>query len=313
MMAEIPTIAIDIVEIHNNTSVLPDEFLAHRLGLLALHSEEIDKRLIYSRDCDCDEFCEKCSVVLTLNASCSAQAAETMNVYASMMTVASTDSYGAAPSGHVFGSPVIADEAGKGVLLCKLARGQELRLRCIAKKGVAKEHAKFAPVSAVGFEYDPHNKLRHTEYWFEEDAKKEWPRSKNADWEEAPLEGAPFNYTAEPDKFYFDLEAVGQIPPNEVMAQSITYLQQKLAVVLRELEKDGQEAQFEAINGGDPYGGMNAVADPYGGGDMTAQGGWADSAPPASWNDTSAQPSWDTGTTNDFAAQDASAGAATWD
>ncbi|ORY80792.1 DNA-directed RNA polymerase [Protomyces lactucae-debilis] len=245
MMAEIPTIAIDIVEIHNNTSVLPDEFLAHRLGLLALHSEEIDKRLIYSRDCDCDEFCEKCSVVLTLNASCSANASETMNVYASMMTVASAGSFGTT---NEFGSPVIADEAGKGVLLCKLARGQELRMRCIAKKGVAKEHAKFSPVSAVGFEYDPHNKLRHTEYWFEEDAKKEWPRSKNADWEEAPLEGAPFDYTAEPDRFYFDLEAVGQIPPNEVMAQSITYLQQKLAVVLRELEKDQQVEQYDGMN-----------------------------------------------------------------
>ena len=26
-------------------------------------------------------------------------------------------------------------------------------------------------MSAVGYEYDPHNKLRHTTYWFEKDGK----------------------------------------------------------------------------------------------------------------------------------------------
>jgi DNA-directed RNA polymerase II subunit RPB3 len=28
--------------------------------------------------------------------------------------------------------------------------------------------------TAVGFEYDPHNNLRHTDLWYEQDAKKEW-------------------------------------------------------------------------------------------------------------------------------------------
>lgn len=207
-MAEIPTIAIDIVEVKNNTSVLADEFLAHRMGLLALHSEGIDSRLVYTRDCDCEQYCTKCAVVLRLHAKCT-EDDKTMSVYSSQLVSDRTS--------DDFGSPVISDPEGKGVLLCKLRKGQELSLVCIAKKGVAKEHAKFAPVSAVGFEYDPHNKLRHTELWFEEDAKKEWPPSKNASWEEEPQEGDRFDYDAEPDRFYFDLEAVGQIPPNEVM------------------------------------------------------------------------------------------------
>jgi hypothetical protein len=44
------------------------------------------------------------------------------------------------------------------------------------------EHAKWSPVSAVGFEYDPHNRLKHTDLWYEVGTKpeQEWPISKNA-------------------------------------------------------------------------------------------------------------------------------------
>ena len=48
-------------------------------------------------------------------------------------------------------------------------------------QGRALEHAKWSPVSAVGFEYDPYNKLRHTDLWFEvgTKAEDEWPVSEN--------------------------------------------------------------------------------------------------------------------------------------
>jgi len=90
--------------------------------------------------------------------------------------------------------------------LAKLAKGQEIHLRCIATKvrSLARSppsfasqtreltvcmlvslhragHSKWSPCAAVGFEYDPYNKLKHTDLWFEvgTDPRDEWPVSEN--------------------------------------------------------------------------------------------------------------------------------------
>jgi len=47
------------------------------------------------------------------------------------------------------------DESGKHIVLNKLKKNQELRLKAIAKKGIGKEHSKWSPVSTVSMQYIP--------------------------------------------------------------------------------------------------------------------------------------------------------------
>jgi DNA-directed RNA polymerase II subunit RPB3 len=258
--------AIDLVEIDSNTSVIPDEFLCHRLGLIPLDSTNIDDKLIYTRDCVCDQYCERCSVTLTLNARCTGE--NSVTVYARDLAVA---------EGAQLGSPVITDPDGHGSVICKLRKGQELKLKCIAKKGIAKEHAKWSPVAAVGFEYDPWNKLRHIDYWYEIDATEEWPESKFASWEEKPLEGEPFDYDAVPSRFYMDIESVGSIPPDEILQQAIKYLQEKLASVIKTF-RDTTEDDIDGFGDGVRSPGQDDFAmgggtTPFPGGGQTPYGG----------------------------------------
>lgn len=84
---------------------------------------------------------------------------------------------------------------------------------------MAKEHAKWSPCAAVGFEYDPYNKLRHTTYWFETDLRGEWPLSANSREEAAPREDEVFDFHAKPTRFYFDVETVGNLSPKEVVTK----------------------------------------------------------------------------------------------
>jgi DNA-directed RNA polymerase II subunit RPB3 len=275
MIGEVPTLAIDLVQIEENTSVLADEFLAHRLGLVPLNSKNVND-LRYSRDCDCEEFCDDCSVRLQLNAKCTDD---------TIMKVYARDLMPESQKWGNLGSPVITDPDGLGSLLTKLRNGQEIKLTLIAKKGISKEHAKWMATSAVGFEYDPHNKLRHLDMWYETDAAAEWPKSKYADWEEPPQEGEPFDYNAEARRFYFEVESAGQLEPDAILQGGIKALSTKLAQLLHLLSGKEDEEMYDLRSpGGHGMGADSWQASggytPFGNAGGGAQSSWGPSATP---------------------------------
>ncbi|KAJ1671554.1 RNA polymerase II subunit 3 [Spiromyces aspiralis] len=134
-------------------------------------------------------------------------------------------------------------ENDPGIVITKLAKGQELKVHCIAKKGIAKEHAKWSPCAAVSFEYDPLNKLHHTDFWFERDPGVEWVPSKNAEEEgggrvrqaidPSGVSGndEPFDYNAVPTTFYIRVETVGSMRPEDVVMMATRIMQEKLSTV----------------------------------------------------------------------------------
>ncbi|BGP56399.1 hypothetical protein JCM8202_000321 [Rhodotorula sphaerocarpa] len=283
MISRIDTLAIDQVQITENSSVLPDEMLAHRLGLVPLNSTAMERQVInYNKECDCDAYCEKCSVVLSLRARCTGEQA---------MEVTTKDLQVEGMTQSDVGKPAINPDPKlrDGILLAKLARGQEINLRCIATKGRALEHAKWSPVSAVGFEYDPYNKLKHTDLWYEvgTDPKDEWPVSENGRFEKKPEDTDPFPFNEKPSRFYYDVEAVGQLKPEDIVLKGLDALILQMGQLrqgILDLTSQGHEGQPAADGGngmhmdgvmmngtGAPafgvgdggYGGQNAFGGPY--------------------------------------------------
>ncbi|KAI0344837.1 RBP11-like subunits of RNA polymerase [Trametopsis cervina] len=281
-IADLPTVAIDLVEIETNTSYLSDEFISHRLGMIPLLSTNCDEAIRYTRDCTCSSYCAYCSVVLTLDIKCTTQHAK-IDVTSNHLEPSAIYGVDEGDAGEElgkrvdgFGLPVGRNEAGvHPILICKIGNGQHIKARCIAKKGLAKEHAKWSPCSAVGFEYDPHNKLRHTSYWFETDEKAEWPLSENAKEEEPPREDEPFDFNARPSRFYMQIETVGSLSPQEVVLKGLSELQTKLANLIVGL-KSGPE--LDAMPNEDP-----AASQP-GGAPSTAAGAWGGTS---RWGNTS--------------------------
>ena len=135
-LAEVPSMAIDEVVMIENSSILQDEMIAHRLGLVPLKTDLDDYSL--PEDCDCkSEFgCPQCRVTLTLNAE---SEEGTRTVYSGEL---------------VSENPAIVPVAEK-VPVIKLAKGQKLKLEAYARLGKGKAHAKWQPVCVCAYKYFP--------------------------------------------------------------------------------------------------------------------------------------------------------------
>lgn len=265
IIAETPTMAVDFLDMKVNTSVLNDEFIAHRIGLIPLVSHNEDQ-FVYGRDCDCPDFCPKCAVLFQLDVT---------NKTTENIDVTSNDLRNVSPtekqkevvpfSGH--------DEDDEPILLAKLGPGSQLKFSAIAKKGFGKEHAKFQPCSICTFQHEPEIEIEHSvmDGLNEHQMKKFVDSCPNKVYaydqhsKQVTIEQytnctycdecttfakdvlhAPDLVKIEPmkNKFIFTVETVGSLPPEEVVFRALGHLLAKvkeLKTAVQSLSTDGME------------------------------------------------------------------------
>jgi len=296
MIAEVPTLAFDFVDIEENSSVLDDEFIAHRLGLIPLISGDVN-HFKYSRDCECEDGCIFCMVEFQL---------EIVNNGTEKLVVTQRDlqnittepmddnqpheymkqlmrckgvepcfeesSLSTASGGGGYDDDENMDESKQNVsdqniILVKLGPNQRLKFRARATKGIGKEHAKFSPVSVVGFVQKPIVKLNQDVIsGLSEDQKKDFitccpskvykyeEKTKEVEIEDAnkctycnecfrkaedlnqdPME--MITISIQPDHFTMHIETTGSLKPEQVVKSSFDVLRRKLKILKDHLKQ----------------------------------------------------------------------------
>lgn len=136
IISEVPVMAIDEVVIIDNSSILQDEIIAHRLGLIPLKTDLDGYNLPEECPCKSEFGCNLCRVTLTLD-------------------VEATDGTRTVYSGDLVSeNPNIVPVSDK-IPIIKLAKGQRLKFETYARLGRGKNHAKWQPVSMCAYKYFP--------------------------------------------------------------------------------------------------------------------------------------------------------------
>ncbi len=151
MLDSVPTMAVDTVEFAKNTSVLYDEIVAHRLGLIPLNTDL--KSYSLPDQCKCKgEGCARCQCKITLKAKGAGI------VHASDLKPKDPKIKPVYPE-----TPIV-----------KLLKGQELEFEATAVLGTGKQHAKWIP-GLVHYAYEPIITVNNNSSKFEE-FKNKYPR-----------------------------------------------------------------------------------------------------------------------------------------
>ena len=120
----VPVFAIDTVDIIENTSVLPDEGLAHRLGLIPLKTDLSRFNEPSKCDCQSESGCSNCKILLVLDSD---ESQVTRTVLSS----------------ELLSEDDTVKPVSDKIPIVQLAPGQKIKVECYARLGRGTEHAKW--------------------------------------------------------------------------------------------------------------------------------------------------------------------------
>ncbi|KAJ3187087.1 DNA-directed RNA polymerases I and III subunit RPAC1 [Gaertneriomyces sp. JEL0708] len=158
LIGEVPTMAIEKCYFMQNTTLMHDEIMAQRLGLIPIFA---DPRQFDFRRGDADPPTDNNTIVFRLQVKCST------NPHAPPNAIDPTDKY---INSSVYSSALVWEPQGdqavrfrenpikpvhNNILITKMRPGQEIDVELHCQKGIGKEHAKWSPVATASYRLLP--------------------------------------------------------------------------------------------------------------------------------------------------------------
>jgi len=266
LLSEVPSMAIEKVHIYQNTSIMQDEVLAHRLGLIPLKA---DPRLFsWKGDKADDEGTENDTLEFELKIKCSRNpgadpSAEPDEAFVNHRAL--TEHMTWVPKGGQADRMSDPGPVEKDILINKLRPGHEMDMRMFAVKGIGRDHAKFSPVATAFYRLLP-------EITIDQEVTGEAAVRLQKCFSPGVVQLSPTNdgkkkavvvnarndscsrnvyryddlkdcvtLSKVKDHFIFTVESVGAMPPQDLFAQACDVLISKCDTFLKELDLAGNK------------------------------------------------------------------------
>jgi len=233
MVAEVPTMTIEDIFYFDNSSLVPDEILANRIGFTPLKTDLDSYVLPEDSDCNAELGCPKCRAVLTMDVEATENS---VTVYSGDLT---PDDPNTAP---------VSDK----IVLAKLADGQAIRFEAYAQLGQGRVHSKWSPVSMCVYQnvsmvpITDKTKAEECVIDCKDAAVIEKDYLKIIDIQKfesckrcrelAPREIIMENLRS--DEFLFTVESTGALTPKRIVTEAVKILKQKLAALAEKVDKE---------------------------------------------------------------------------
>jgi len=259
LIAEVPTMAIDKVKLFQNTSIIQDEVLCHRLGLLPVKADPH----LFSMQQEGKPASEKNTLVFTLDVKCTRKAKgadlpldetyDNHTIYSNAMEWVPQGKQAAALKEDP--PRMVHDD----IIIAKMRPGQVIEAECHVVKGIGSTHTKWSPVCTASYRLMPEVVIKGE---IEGDAAEKLVKTCPMgvfDMEDIgntrkAVVGTPRNCSMcrecirEPgmneqielsrvrDHFVFSIESTGVYTPGQLFKESIKVLADKCDNVLTELD-----------------------------------------------------------------------------